>query len=145
MAFIGSIVGGFAAQQIGRYNAALYNQQAAYAKQQAVMREKVYENLDKPRLIKKQERDYSNFFVSLLTSGAEFRGTPYDAALEFQVNQALDLSIADYNQKMDNIDSINQSLLLAAKAQGEIFKGKMTASTEYVKAGGSLLGELNKY
>ena len=143
MAFIGSIVGGFAAQQIGRYNAALYNQQAAYAKQQAVMREKVYENLDKPRLIKKQERDYSNFFVSLLTSGAEFRGTPYDAALEFQVNQALDLSIADYNQKMDNIDSINQSLLLAAKAQGEIFKGKMTASTEYVKAGGSLLGELN--
>jgi len=144
MAFIGSIVGGFAAQQIGRYNAALYNQQAAYAKQQAVMREKVYENLDKPRLIKKQERDYSNFFVSLLTSGAEFRGTPYDAALEFQVNQALDLSIADYNQKMDNIDSINQSLLLAAKAQGEIFKGKMTASTEYVKAGGSLLGELNK-
>jgi len=144
MAFIGSIVGGFAAQQIGKYNAALYNQQAAYAKQQAVMREKVYENLDKPRLIKKQERDYSNFFVSLLTSGAEFRGTPYDAALEFQVNQALDLSIADYNQKMDNIDSINQSLLLAAKAQGEIFKGKMTASTEYVKAGGSLLGELNK-
>jgi len=144
MAFIGSIVGGFAAQQIGRYNAALYNQQAAYAKQQAVMREKVYENLDKPRLIKKQERDYSNFFVSLLTSGAEFRGTPYDAALEFQVNQALDLSIADYNQKMDNIDSINQSLLLAAKAQGEIFKGKMTATTEYVKAGGSLLGELNK-
>ena len=144
MAFIGSIVGGFAAQQIGKYNAALYNQQAAYAKQQAVMREKVYENLDKPRLIKKQERDYSNFFVSLLTSGAEFRGTPYDAALEFQVNQALDLSIADYNQKMDNIDSINQSLLLAAKAQGEIFKGKMTATTEYVKAGGSLLGELNK-
>ena len=43
MAFIGSIVGGFAAQQIGKYNAALYNQQAAYAKQQAVMREKVYE------------------------------------------------------------------------------------------------------
>ena len=144
MAFIGSIVGGFAAQQIGKYNAALYNQQAAYAKQQSVMREKVYENLDRPRLIKKQERDYSNFFVSLLTSGVEFRGTPYDAALEFQVNQALDLSIADYNQKMDNIDSINQSLLLAAKAQGEIFKGKMTASTEYVKAGGSLLGELNK-
>ena len=144
MAFIGSIVGGFAAQQIGRYNAALYNQQAAYAKQQAVMREKVYENLDRPRLLKKQSSDYSNFFVSLLTSGVEFKGTAYEAALEFQVNQALDLSIADYNQKMDNIDSINQSLLLAAKAQGEIFKGKMTASTEYVKAGGSLLGELNK-
>jgi hypothetical protein len=145
MAFIGSIVGGFAAQQIGKYNADLYNQQAAYAKQQAVMREKVYENLDRPRLLKKQSSDYSNFFVSLLTSGVEFKGTAYEAALEFQVNQALDLSIADYNQKMDNIDSINQSLLLAAKAQGEIFKGKMTASTEYVKAGGSLLGELNKY
>jgi len=103
MAFIGSIVGGFAAQQIGKYNAALYNQQAAYAKQQAVMREKVYENLDRPRLLKKQSSDYSNFFVSLLTSGVEFKGTPYEAALEFQVNQALDLSIADYNQKMENI------------------------------------------
>jgi DNA-directed RNA polymerase beta subunit len=145
MAFIGSIVGGFAAQQIGKYNAALYNQQAAYAKQQAVMREKVYENLDRPRLLKKQSSDYSNFFVSLLTSGVEFKGTAYEAALEFQVNQALDLSIADYNQKMENIDSVNQSILLAAKARGEIYKGRMTATTEYVKAGGSLLSGANQW
>ena len=31
MAFIGNIVGAYAAQQIGEYNATLYNQQAAYA------------------------------------------------------------------------------------------------------------------
>jgi len=31
MAFIGNIVGAYAAQQIGEYNAQLYNQQAAYA------------------------------------------------------------------------------------------------------------------
>ena len=35
MAFIGNIFGGYAAQQMGRYNQALYNQQAAIAKRNA--------------------------------------------------------------------------------------------------------------
>ena len=35
MAFIGNIVGAFAAQQIGEYNAQLYNQQASFAKAKA--------------------------------------------------------------------------------------------------------------
>ena len=36
-------------------------------------------------------------------------------------------------------DTINQSLLMQGKAQGELFKGKLTANTEYAKAAGSLL------
>ena len=139
MSFIGNLVSGYAAAQIGKYNAAMYNQQAAYAKAQAIQQREVYNQLDRPRLLKRQASDYSNFFVSLLTSGVEFRGTPYEAALEFQVNQALDLSIADYNEKIDYIDTTNQSLLLKGRARGEIFKGRMTAATEYIKAGTSLL------
>jgi hypothetical protein len=145
MAFIGSIVGGFAAQQIGKYNAALYNQQAALAEAKANQQRAVWEQLDRKRLIQRQERDYSDYFVNLIArSGVEVgSGTPYDTLLEFQVNQALDLSIADYNETVEYIDSRNESLLLTAKARGEIYKGKMTATTEYVKAGGSLLGSAN--
>ena len=143
MSFIGNLVSGYAAAQIGKYNAAMYNQQAAYAKAQAIQQREVYNQLDRPRLLKRQASDYSNFFVSLLTSGVEFRGTPYEAALEFQVNQALDLSIADYNEKIDYMDATNQSLLLAARGRGELFKGRMTATTEYIKAGTSLLGQAN--
>ena len=144
MSWIGSLVGGYAAQQIGKYNAAIYNQQAAYADAKAKQQREVYNKLDRPRILKSQASEYSNFFVSLLTSGVEFRGTPYEAALEFQVNQALDLSIADYNEKIDYIDTTNQSLLLAARGRGELFKGRMTATTEYIKVGTSLLGGLNK-
>ena len=144
MSWIGSLVGGYAAQQIGKYNAAIYNQQAAYADAKAKAQREVYNKLDRPRILKSQASEYSNFFVSLLTSGVEFRGTPYEAALEFQVNQALDLSIADYNEKIDYIDTTNQSLLLAARGRGELFKGRMTATTEYIKVGTSLLGGLNK-
>ena len=139
MSWIGSLVGGFAAQQIGKYNAAIYNQQALYADAKAKQQREVYNQLDKPRFLKKQASDYSNFYVSLLSSGVEFSGTAYEAALEFQVNQALDLSIADYNEKIDYIDATNQSLLLKGRARGEIFKGRMTAATEYIKAGTSLL------
>ena len=98
MAFIGNIVGAYAAQQIGEYNAQLYNQQAAYADAKAQQQRTAYNQLDRPRLVNQQQRDYSQFFVSRMLTGAEFSGTAFDAALDFQVNQALDLSIADYNE-----------------------------------------------
>ena len=40
---------------------------------------------------------------------------------------------------MDQQDQNNQASLLVAKGQGELFKGKLTAQTERVKAVGSLL------
>ena len=140
MAFIGNIVGAYAAQQIGEYNAQLYNQQAAYADAKAAQQRAAYNQLDKPRLVRQQQRDYSEFFVSRMLTGAEFSGTAFDAALDFQVNQALDLSIADYNENIDFIDARNQSLLLESKARGELFKGRALAGPEYIKAGASLLG-----
>ena len=140
MAFIGNIVGAYAAQQIGEYNATLYNQQAAYADAKAQQQRAAYNQLDKPRLVNQQQRDYSQFFVSRMLTGAEFSGTAFDAALDFQVNQALDLSIADYNESIEYDEAINQSLLLESKGVGENFKGQLTARAEYMKAAGSMIG-----
>ena len=143
MAFIGNIVGAYAAQQIGEYNAQLYNQQAAYADAKAKQQRTAYNQLDRPRLVNQQQRDYSQFFVSRMLTGAEFSGTAFDAALDFQVNQALDLSIADYNESIEYDEAINQSLLLKSRAEGERYRGQLTAGVQLAKAGGSLLSEWN--
>ena len=143
MAFIGNIVGAYAAQQIGEYNAQLYNQQAAYADAKAQQQRTAYNQLDRPRLVNQQQRDYSQFFVSRMLTGAEFSGTAFDAALDFQVNQALDLSIADYNESIEYDEAINQSLLLKSRAEGERYRGQLTAGVQLAKAGGSLLSEWN--
>ena len=143
MAFIGNIVGAYAAQQIGEYNATLYNQQAAYADAKAKQQRTAYNQLDRPRLVNQQQRDYSQFFVSRMLTGAEFSGTAFDAALDFQVNQALDLSIADYNESIEYDEARNQSLLLKSRAEGERYRGQLTAGVQLAKAGGSLLGDLN--
>lgn len=143
MAFIGNIVGAYAAQQIGEYNATLYNQQAAYADAKAQQQRTAYNQLDRPRLVNQQQRDYSEFFVSRMLTGAEFSGTAFDAALDFEVNQALDLSIADYNESIEYDEAINQSLLLQSRAEGERYRGQLTAGVQLAKAGGSLLGDLN--
>ena len=143
MAFIGNIVGAYAAQQIGEYNAQLYNQQAAYADAKAQQQRTAYNQLDRPRLVNQQQRDYSQFFVSRMLTGAEFSGTAFDAALDFQVNQALDLSIADYNESIEYDEAINQSLLLQSRAEGERYRGQLTAGVQLAKAGGSLLSEWN--
>ena len=143
MAFIGNIVGAYAAQQIGEYNATLYNQQAAYADAKAKQQRTAYNQLDRPRLVNQQQREYSQFFVSRMLTGAEFSGTAFDAALDFQVNQALDLSIADYNESIEYDEARNQSLLLRSRAEGERYRGQLTAGVQLAKAGGSLLSEWN--
>ncbi len=138
---LGSIAAAQASIQIGKYNAELFNQQAAYQNAKALQQREVYNQLDRPRLIKQQNRDYSNFFVQSLMSGAEVAtGSAYESLLEFQVNQKTDLDIADYNENIDFIDARNQSLLLEAKGKSEAFKGRALAGPEYIKAGASLLG-----
>ena len=104
-----------------------------------------YNQIDRPRLLKSQERERSNFFVNLLSTGAEFTGTNYAMALEFEFEQATDVAIADYNESLDFIDNRNQSLLFETKAQGDIYKAKLGAVSEYAKAGGSLLSMANKH
>ena len=139
MAFIGNIAAAYSAQAIGKYNAQMYQQQAAYARRQAEVRTAAYNQLDRPRIVKKQALDFSNFFVNVMRSGVEFTGTPYEVAMAYKFSQATDLAVSDYNENMDNIDMVNRSLLLESKGLGEQFRGRLTARAEYIKTGGSLL------
>ena len=141
MSFFGNLAAARSAKALGEYNNQLYQQQAAYQREKAAVNLATYNKIKRPLFVKNLKRSYSNFFVKALSTGAEFReGTsPYLAGLEFKINQATDLTIADYNAEMDQQDQLNQSLLLAARGQGELFKGKLTAQTERVKAVGSLL------
>ena len=135
MSWVGNIAAAVGAIQLGKYNKKLYDTQAAINRENERIKQKTYENIDKPRLLAQQEREYSEFFVSLLKSGVEVRSdtTPYFVMLESEVNQATDLAIADYNSKQAYFDGINQSLLLESQGQGELYKGKLTARTETIK------------
>ena len=64
MSFIGNIAAAQSAKAIGKYNESLAYQQAAYERKKAAIREKVYNNIERPRFIDQQEKAISNFFVS---------------------------------------------------------------------------------
>ena len=142
MSFIGNIAAAQSAKALGKYNQQVYDQQAALQKAKTEVNKRVYENLDRPRLVKQQEAAYDFLFVQTLNTGAEVRagGSNYLALLESKVNQATDLAIEDYNSTTAYYDGINQSLLLTSKGVGERFKGQMTANTEYMKAAGKMFG-----
>lgn len=146
MSAIGNIVGGIGADALGKYNQSVYNQQAALAKRRAEISKATFNQVTKPLIEKQNNREYSNFFVSILKSGVEFRegDSPYLAALEFKVNQATDLAIAEFNADMDFNDQLNQSLLLQAKGAGERFSGQMTRNAEFAKAIGSAASSYNE-
>jgi len=141
MSFIGNLAAAQSAKAIGKYNASVAYQEAQYERKKAAVKEKVYNTVERPRLLDQQDQQFSDFFVKSLRSGAEMRSgtTPFLVALKNKQLQSFDLAIADYNSKVAVTDQINQSLLIEARGRGEEFKGKMTANTEYIKAAGSLL------
>tara|TARA_R100000734_G_C3269759_1_gene66025 strand:- start:173 stop:628 length:456 start_codon:yes stop_codon:yes gene_type:complete len=145
MSFLGNFAAAQSAKAIGAYNRDLYKAQSQYAKAKADINLKTYNQITRPLLVKKFKKNYSQFKVNALNTGAEMREgeSTYLAALEFNINQATDLIIADYNAKMDKMDQDNQSILLAAKGTGEAFKGDLTARTETIKGFGSLLSTAN--
>ena len=142
--FIGSIIAAQTAKRIAEYNAKVNQQQAAYWDKKAEAQRAAYNQIDKPRLLKDQQRKKSNFFVNVLRTGAEFSGTNYAMALAFDIEQATDLVIADYNESLDFMENRNQSILYRTKAQGDIYKGRLTEISEYAEAGGSLLSMANE-
>ena len=56
---------------------------------------------------------------------------------------AFDVAMSVYNRNMDYTDQINNSLLLKAQGEGELFKGLLTARTQKIAAAGSLLGDIS--
>jgi len=141
MSFIGNIAAAQSAKAIGKYNESLAYQQAAYDRKKAAIADKVYNTIERPRFVEQQKRQFSNFFVDALRTGAEYREgtTPFLVGVKNLQTQLFDLSLADYNNQVQQNDLLNQSLLLEAKGRGERLKGDLTAATEYTKAAGSLL------
>ena len=145
MSFIGDIVAAKSAAAIGKYNAAVNTEQAKYWNAKAEQDRAIFHQLDRPRLVKQQNRDYSNFFVNTLMTGAEFSGTNYAMALAYKIEQGTDLVIADHNESIAFMENRNQSLLYETKALGDIYKGKLGEITGYAKATGSLLAMANTH
>ena len=137
MSWVGNVIAAVGAISVARFNKKVYDEQAALNRERARVNKEIYDKIDKPRLAKKQKADYANFYVSLLRSGAEFRlgDSTFFAAQAFKVEQATDLEIADYNQKVSMIDQENQSLLLERRGDQELMRGSMLAFGELAKAG----------
>ena len=135
MSFIGNFASARAYKKIGQYNNQVYYQQAQLQRKKTEQAKAVYDRIDRPRLLKKQDSEYDFLFVRALKSGAEIREgeSPYLALLEAGVNQATDLAIADFNSRQAYFDGINQSLLTAFKGEGEMFKGRVLAQSEMIK------------
>ena len=139
MSFIGSFFGGYAARQAGRYNQQLFNQQAAIEKRNAEIKLTTFKQVDEPRIKKALERNKSNLFVSLLKSGVDVSRigeTPYLMMLDQEVENAFELSIANYNATVSYQNEINSSLLTQARGTAEKYKGDLTYRTELAKAAG---------
>ena len=141
MAFIGNIFGGYAAQQMGRYNQQLYNQQAALAKRNDEIKKQTFLTVDKPRIIAQHTRDKSNMLVKFLTSGVDvdrIGGSPFLMMLDQSIENAFDLEIAEFNSTVAYQNEINNASLLRSKGEGEAYKGELAFRTGMIKAAGTL-------
>jgi len=141
MSFIGDILGGYGASQLGKYNQSVAQEQAKMDAKKAEVRKKIYEKIEKPKLIRDLNTAYSDFKVSVFKSGVELRAgeTSGIVALRNKQNIVNEIAMADYNNTISVNDLKNQSILLMAKGEGERFKGDIARNTAYAKAAGSLL------
>jgi len=143
MSFIGSIFGGYAARQVGRYNRDLYNQQAAIERRNAEIKLETFKTVTKPRLIKTYARNKSNLLVNLLKSGVDIDrvgSTPYLMMLEQEVENDFDLALATYNSQVSYQNEVNRSLLTQARGRGEEYKGELAYRVGMAKAVGQMAG-----
>ena len=148
MSFIGSIFGGYAAQQVGRFNQRLYNQQAAIEKRNAEIKLQTFDNVELPRLLKNQERNRSSLLVNLLKSGVDIDrvgSTPYLMMLEQEVENDFDLALATYNSQVSYQNEVNRSLLTQARGRGEAFKGELSYRVGIAKGIGDMYGNKDTY
>lgn len=145
MSFLGNIAAGQQAKAIGEYNNKVFNQQAALTEKQKAQRQEIFNRIQRPQIVRNQEREYSSFLVNALNSGAEFRTgtTPYLVGLENKNIQAFNVAQAEFNALTDAENIQNQAIMLRAQGEGELYKANLTARTQYVSAVGSLLGDIN--
>ena len=143
MSFIGDILGGYGAAQIGKYNQDIFNQKARINTRNAEIKKKTFEQVDLPRIRKEQERNKSNLFVQLLNNGfdaSQIGDTPYLVMLDQDIEDAFEISIQTYNSTLTYEQELNNSLLIQAQGAGEAFKGKVARNAAYAKAAGKAYG-----
>ena len=135
MSFVGNFAAARAYKANAKFNKGLFDLQAKLEQAKTEQNRAIYNNLDRPRLVKKQDQEYDFIFVRALKSGAEIREgeSPYLALLETRVNQTTDLAIADFNSRQAFYDGMNQSLLTSFRGAGEEFKGSVLAQAEMIK------------
>jgi hypothetical protein len=144
MSFLGNIAAAEQAKAIGKYNNSVYQQQAALTEKQKAQRQEIFNRIQRPQIVRQQEREYSSFLVNALNSGAEFRTgtTPYLVGLENKNIQAFNVATAEFNALNEAENIQNQAIMLRAQGEGELYKANLTARTQYISAVGSLLGDI---
>ena len=139
MSFIGDIIGGYGAAQIGRANQDIFNKQAVINTRNAEIKKKTFEQVTLPRLKKDQERNRSNQFVSLIKSGVDvdrLGETPYLVMLEQSIEDAFTISVESYNSQTAYENELNNSLILQAQGNLKRFEGDVMRSASFAKAAG---------
>ncbi len=144
MSFLGNIAAAQSAKAIGRYNNSVYQAQAELAEKRRAQKQQVFNAITRPQVVKSQEREFSNFLVSAMNSGAEFRSgtSPYLVALENKNIQAFNIAVNEFNALTEDQNMQNEAIMLKAAGQGELYKANLTARTQYISAVGSLLGDV---
>ena len=148
MAFVGNLLGGYQAKQIGKYNESILQQQAAINTRNAEIKKTTFEQVTLPQLKKDQERNRSNQFVNLLSSGVDVSrigDTPYLVMLEQSVEDAFDITVQSYNSQTAYENELNTSLILQAQGRAKAFEGEMSFRTGIAKAGADIFMNKDKY
>ena len=148
MAFVGNLLGGYQAKEIGKYNESILQQQAVINTRNAEIKKKTFEQVTLPQLKKDQERNRSNQFVNLLSSGVDVSrigDTPYLVMLEQSVEDAFDITVQSYNSQTAYENELNTSLILQAQGRGKAFEGEMAFRTGIAKAGADIFINKDKY
>ena len=148
MAFVGNLLGGYQAREIGKYNETLLKQQAAINTRNAEIKKTTFEQVTLPQLKKDQARNRSNQFVNLISSGVDVSrigDTPYLVMLEQSVEDAFEISVQSYNSQTAYENELNTSLILEAQGRGKAFEGEMAFRTGVAKAGGDIFTNQDKY
>tara|TARA_R110002126_G_scaffold57946_2_gene153347 strand:- start:1246 stop:1707 length:462 start_codon:yes stop_codon:yes gene_type:complete len=148
MAFVGNLLGGYQAKEIGKYNESILQQQAVINTRNAEIKKTTFEQVTLPQLKKDQERNRSNQFVNLLSSGVDVSrigDTPYLVMLEQSVEDAFDITVQSYNSQTAYENELNTSLILQAQGRGKAFEGEMAFRTGIAKAGADIYMNKDKY
>jgi len=148
MAFIGDIIGGYAAKQLGNYNQDLYNQKAAINDRNAEIKRRTFLQVDQPRIKAAQVRNQKEQFVKLLNSGvdaSQVGDTPYLVMLDQSIEDTFDLVVANYNSKVAYDQELNNSLLMKAQGTAAKYKGDMAFRSGLAKGAGDIYMNKDTY